>query len=195
MRKILAAQLAMLASLVFLPSAGHLTAAQRNPVRRRALQPVAGQWYTFTSPDRDFTLDFPCAPKRGQDRQGLVTMIRTYDVSTEAGMQFSVNFQDIGGDPRSRQNNEFAADHEEIVAAAAREQGRRVVQVHRLAKNVIEMEYLVTVEETKADINYMERTILRRGRVYSLACGSVVGGREMDKSICRKFFSSMRFPR
>jgi hypothetical protein len=70
-----------------------------------------------------------------------------------------------------------------------------VVQVHRLAKNVVETEYRMTVGETKADINYLERTILRRGRVYSLGCGSLVDGGEVDKSVCRRFFNSMRFLR
>lgn len=195
MRKRLATMLAMLAFLVFLPSAGHPTTAQRHRVHRRSIKPIAERWHTLTGPDKDFTLDFPRAPKRAQDGQGPVTLIRGYDITTEDGTHFSINFQDIGGNPRSIQNNEFAAEHEEVVAAAAREQGRRVVQVHRLAKNVVEMEYRMMVEETKADIIYLERTILRRGRVYTLACGSVVDGREADKSICRRFFSSMRFLR
>ena len=196
MKKRLSVALATLCSLVFLTAAGHLTAAQRQRVHKRnAPSVVADRWYTFTSPDRDFTLDFPRPPQRQPDSQGPVTLIRGYDVSTEGGMQFSVNFQDTGGDPRSVRNNEFAPDHEETVAAAAREQGRRVVQVHRLAKNVVETEYRMTVGETKADINYLERTILRRGRVYSLGCGSLVDGGEVDKSVCRRFFNSMRFLR
>ena len=154
---------------------------------------MTGRWYTFTSPDGDFTLDFPRQPKRQQDGQGPMTLIRGYDVTTDEGLHLSVNFQDIGGDPQSRKNNEFAPDHEEVVTVAAREQGRRVVQVRRLAKNVIETEYRMTVEETGADINYLERSILLRGRVYTLGCGTVADGGDVDKALCRRFFGSMRF--
>lgn len=180
---------------IFLSLARQVTAAQRHRPVRRNVQPAANKWHTFTSPDEDFTLEFPREPKREREDQGPVTLIRTYGLNTGDGMRFSVNFQDVGGDPRSRLSNEFAPGHEEEVAAAARRDGRRMVQIHRLAKNIIEMEYLVTLEETNADLNYLERTILRRGRVYSLACGSVVDGREVNKSTCRKFFNSMRFLR
>jgi hypothetical protein len=195
MKKRLAATLVMLGSLAFLTSAGHLTAAQRHRVHKRSVQPAAERWYTFTGPDRDFSLDFPHEPKREQDGQGPVTLIRTYGLNTEDGMRFYVNLQDIGGDPRSSQNNEWAPDYEETAAAAARKDGRRVVQVHRLAKNVIEMELWQIVEEINGSVNYVERNVLRRGRVYTLSCGALVNGREVDKSICRRFFNSMRFMR
>src|SRR5947209_3507772 len=195
MRKKLAAAFVAIGFLMLLTSAGHPAAAQRRRAHRRNVQPVADRWYTFTGPDRDFTLDFPRAPKREQDDQGTVTLIRNYALNTEDGMRFSVNFQDIGGDPQSSQDNEFAPDNEELIAAAARKDGRRVVQIHRLAKNVVEMELWQTVEETKADINYLERDVLRRGRVYTLGCASLVDGRKVDKSICRRFFNSLRFTR
>lgn len=178
----------------FLLSDKHVAAAQKRRVSRRSVRP-AKDWYTFISPDKDFTLNFPLEPKREHDEQGQVTLIRTYSLNTQDGMRFSVNFQDVGGDPRSRYNNEFAPDHEEVIAAAARRDGRRLVQIQRLAKNIIEMEYYLTIKETNANINYLERSIIRRGRVYSLGCGSVIEGREVDKHICRKFFNSMRFLR
>ena len=165
--------------------------AQRRETSRHALTTV--KWYTFTSPDGDFRIDFPRKPDREEDAQGLVTTVRTYGVTVEDGMRFSINFQDIGGDPRSRQNNEWASSHEGEVAAAARDNGERVVQIHRLAKNIIEMELWQTVEQTGSSINYMRRDILHRGRVYSLGCGSIISGKEVDKSTCRRFFNSMRF--
>ncbi|MDQ3743233.1 MAG: hypothetical protein M3444_02510 [Acidobacteriota bacterium] len=196
MQKRLAAALITIGAVGLLTSIGHLaTAAQGRQIRRRNTQVIAARWYTFTSPDRDFTLDFPREPKREQDNQGPVTLIRAYGLNTDDGMRFSVNFQDVGGYPRSNRNNEFAPDYEETVAAAARREGRRVVQIHRLAKNVVEMELWQTVEESKANLNYLERDILWRGRVYTLGCGSLVDGREVDKSICRRFFNSMRLAR
>jgi hypothetical protein len=195
MKERLAAALVTLGSLVFLTSAGNLTAAQRHRVHKRSIQPAAERWYTFTGPDRDFSLDFPREPKREQDGEGPVTLIRAYGLTTENGMRFSINFQDVGGDPRSSQNNEWGSDYEEAAAAAARKDKRRVVQVHRLAKNVVEMELWQAVEESNGNMNYMERSVLWHGRVYTLSCGSLINGREVDKSICRRFFNSMRFMR
>lgn len=179
---------------VFLLFDQHAVAAQMRRDSQRSVQP-AKDWYTFISPDKDFTLNFPLEPRRERDEQGQVTLIRIYSLNTQDGMRFSVNFQDVGGDPRSRYRNEFTPGHEEVIAAAARREGRQLVQIQRLAKNIIEMEYHLTVKETNADINYLERSILRRGRVYSLACGSIVDGKGVNKLICRKFFNSMRFLR
>jgi len=109
-------------------------------------------------------------------------------------MNFSVNFHDVGGDPQARENNEFRQDQEELLSAADREGGIRVVQTHRLAKNVIESEVWQTVPEpADADINYLRRSILRQGRVYTLACGWLINRKAVDKPTCAKFFNSMRF--
>lgn len=193
MSKKLAVALITLCPLVFLIFIAQLTFAQRRGVRSRTSYPVADRWYTFKGPDSDFTLDFPRAPQRDPDVQGPVTLIRGYSLTTKDGTRFSINFQDIGGDPRSRGGNEYALDYEEQATAAAREQGRRVVQVHRLAKNVVEFEYRITVEENNAEISYLERSIMRRGRVYSVSCGTVVDRGEIDRPACRRFFNSMRF--
>ena len=91
-------------------------------------------------------------------------------------MSFSVNLQDNGGDPLASHNNEWGSDSDQIMSAADRAAGRRVVQIHRLAKNIVEAELWQTVAENGANINYLRRFILRRGRVYTLACGSVIDG-------------------
>lgn len=167
----------------------------KNYVKKRSKRSTASlphRWYSFISPDRDFTLAFPKKPNREQDTPGPVTSIRLYTVTTENAMTFSINFQDVGGDPIARQSNEWTSDHEQIVAAAARQNGERVVQIHRLSKNIVEMELWETVPQTGANINYLRRDILWRSRVYSLGCGSLLNDRQVDKSICRKFFTSMR---
>jgi len=79
------------------------------------------------------------------------------------------------------------------MSAADRAAGRRVVQIHRLAKNIVEAELWQTVAENGANINYLRRFILRRGRVYTLVCGSVIDGQKLNKPICERFFSSMKF--
>lgn len=197
MSKRLAVTLATLSLLVLLIFTAQITFAQRHRARKRISRPAAEHWYTFTDPDGDFALDFPRPPQRDPDEQGQGPSgpIKAYRVTAPGGTHFSVNFQDVHGDPHSPLNDEFASNQEELSVAAARKQGRRVVWVRRLAKNVIEMELWMTVESTGADINYVEHNVMRRGRVYTLACGSLVDGREVDKATCRRFFNSLRFLR
>jgi hypothetical protein len=166
---------------------------RRHPGRNKAQ--AADRWQTFTGPDGDFTLAFPQKPNREPDTQGVVTIIRAYSVTTESGMHFSVNFQDLGGDPRARRNNEYDQSAEEMMADAARDQGQRVVQIHRIARNIIETELWQTLPETGNNINYVTRNIVRRGRVYTLGCGSVINNQEVNKTICQRFFNSVRFTR
>jgi hypothetical protein len=166
---------------------------QRFTQRNRT--PVARRWYIFTSPDDDFTLAFPLKPNPERVEQGPVTLIRMFSLTTNDGNHFSVNFQDTGGDSRAPAKNEWAqaGDLEEMMSAADRKDGRQVVQTHRVGKNIVEMELWQTVPETGVHINYLRRSILRQGRVYTLACGSIVNGKAMNKSICRRFFNSFRF--
>jgi hypothetical protein len=125
--------------------------------------------------------------------QGPTTLIRSYGLVTRNGMRFSINFQDMGGDPLAPESNEWGRNTEQLVSEAARKDGLRVVQTHRIEKNIVETELWQTVPDTGANINYLRRSILWRARVYSLACGSVINGKERNKSICRRFFSSFRF--
>jgi len=81
-------------------------------------------WYIFKGPDGDFSLAFPAKPQPLEsDVEGPVTTIRHYHLSTKDGKYFSVNIQDMGGDPLSRDANEFDQNDESIVAVAARERG------------------------------------------------------------------------
>lgn len=162
----------------------------RTPTKRAT---VAG-WYTFIGPDGDFSLAFPAKPERSNsDAEGPVTSIRQYQVSTKTGNHFSINLQDVGGDPRSRDANEFGQEDEIVAAGAARDRGESVVQVHRVAKNIIEMEVWQPVKDTPNRLHRLDHAILRRGRLYTLGCGSLMDNKEVDKSTCRKFFNSMRF--
>jgi hypothetical protein len=101
------------------------------------------RWFTFKGPDGDFTLSFPGRPGPEQQvDQGTITIVRAFGLTTVEGNHYSVNFNDIGGDPNARENNEWANNTEELLAAADRKAGSRVVQIHRLEKNVIETELL-----------------------------------------------------
>ena len=167
-----------------------VTSQRRKKSRPRS---VAESWYLFASPDQDFTLRFPQEPKQEPSEQGQITMMRSYAVNTEQGMRFSINFQDIGGDPLATENNEWASYLEQWTTQAARNRGERVVQIHRLAKNVIEMESWQTVPQTGANQNLLNRSIIWRGRVYALGCGSLLNNEVANKVTCRRFFNSIRF--
>lgn len=172
-----------------------LTIAQRRASSRPSNKPATPLgWYIFKGPDGDFSLAFPAKPQPFEsDVEGPVTTIRHYHLSTKDGKYFSVNIQDMGGDPLSRDANEFDQNNESIVAVAARARGERVVQVHRLAKNIFEMEVWQPVKDTPNKLHRLDHAILRRGRLYTLGCGSLIDKKEVDKLTCRKFFSSIRF--
>jgi hypothetical protein len=195
MKERLATPVIMIISLLVITTFRQPTLAQGRQDSERNTKTVAGPWYIFTSPDRDFKLAFPRKPSREPDDQGLVTLIRAYSVTTENGMHFSVNFQDIGGDPRARRNNTYEPMAEDMMTDAARQRGERVVQVHRIAKNIIEMELWQTAQGAGDNINYLTRNIVHRGRIFTLGCGSVINNIEVDKTICRCFFNSIRFTR
>jgi hypothetical protein len=151
-------------------------------------------WYMFKGPDGDFSLAFPSKPAPYEsDVEGPVTTIRHYQLSTKDGKYFSVNIQDMGGDPLSRDANEFDQNNESVVAVAARDRGERVVQVHRLAKNIFEMEVWQPIKDTPNRLHRLDYAILRRGRMYTLGCGSLIDNKEVDRAVCRKFFKSIRF--
>lgn len=166
--------------------------AQRTVVAPRATSAEA--WQTFTGPDGDFTVSLPGRPSRAADAQGPVTTIRFYELLTDR-MHFVVNFQGLGGDPKARVSNEYAAGYEALLSDSLREQGQRVVRMRRIARNMVDVEAWQTPKETSADQHYLTRYVIRRGRTYQLNCASRVGGQEVDRAICRRFFSSLRFSR
>lgn len=163
----------------------------KRKVRNR--KPHAEQWFVFKSPDSDFRLSFPEKPALKQIEQGTVTIIRSYEVTSHEETVFSVNFQDIGGDPLARENNEWNTNLEVTLAIADRAQNIRVIQTHRLAKNIIESELLLSSPINGAELNQIRRSILRHARIYTLGCGSVIDKKPVDKHACERFFNSMQF--
>ena len=153
----------------------------------------AQNWYVFKSPDSDFTLQFPRKPDVQDVSEGPVTQIRYYDVTTEDGTTFSINFHDIGGDPRAPENNQWNRDLEAIASAADRAQNRQIVQTHRIGKSIIEAEIWQTEIDSGVHLNYLRRSIIHRARVYTLGCGPVINNKKVDKPLCARFFNSLRF--
>lgn len=152
-------------------------------------------WHIFKSPDREFSLSFPGKPNAEESTPGPFTDIRGYRFTTAGGLTFAINLQDIGGDPRATRSNEWGDELERALSEEDRKQRLRVVQMHRLAKNTVEFELWQNVPETNSNINYLRRTIIKRSRVYTLSCGWVIDGKRVNRSICRRFFNSMRFTR
>ena len=189
----IAASAVVLIGLI-LGGAGQVTYAQ---AQRAAVAPkatTAEAWQTFAGPDGDFTVSLPGRPSRAADAQGPVTTIRFYELITDK-MHFVVNFQGLGGDPKARVSNEYAAGYEGLLSDSLREQGQRIVRMRRIARNMVDVEAWQTPKETGADQHYLTRYIIRRGRTYQLNCASRIGGQEVDRAICRRFFSSFRFSR
>lgn len=166
------------------------TAQRKSSSNKRATQ----TWYVFTGPDGDFSLAFPAKPQPFESPiEGPVTAIRQYHLSTSDGKYFSVNFQDIGGDPLSRDANEFETKGEVLIADAARQRGESVIQVHRVARNTIELEVWQPGKDTTEKLHRIDHAIVHRARVYTLSCGSLINNKDADKATCRKFFNSIRF--
>ena len=149
-------------------------------------------WFIFTGPDGDFTLSFPSEPHRILDTQGQKTVIRAYKITTKDGTFFSVSYQDLGGDPNSKEANEFSQNYEKNAESSYKKRGEKVVQINRLAKNVAEAELWFTNKITGDNLHRWERAIIRNGRLYILGCGSIIGNVQSNKAICRRFFDSMR---
>jgi hypothetical protein len=189
LRSLIAAALAA----VVLLYGGHTSARQHDSaaVKRSA----AGRWYTFTGPEGDFRVDLPGRPLRGEDALGPVTTLRSFELTTDDGMMFTIGLQDAGGDPRSRENNVLLPDFERLTIEQARAEGREVVQTRRLGRSSWEMELRWREPAKGARLNAVIRQTLRRGRLYHLGCASVVDGKDVDRAVCNRFFRSLRFTR
>jgi hypothetical protein len=180
----------VLASL-FLASLCSGTIAQRAKTRKHVA--TVDRWYVFVSPDGDFTLSFPEKPVREPDGQGPRTLIRSYGLNTESRMRFSINFQGAAESPILNLSNEWNEGYEQELLSRDREENRRVVHTQRIDKHTFEAEIWDAGTDTGESINYIRRTIVRQGRIYTVLCGSGIYGRKVDKATCRRFFNSMRF--
>lgn len=172
---------------------GDTSARQRDgaAVKRGA----AGRWHTFTGPEGDFRVALPGTPRRGEDAPGPVTTVRSFELTTDDGMMFTVGLQDTGGDARSRENNVLLPDFERPTIEQARAEGREVVQTRRLGRSSWELELRWREPARGARMHAVIRQTLRRGRLYHLGCASVVDGKDVNRAACNRFFGSLRFTR
>jgi hypothetical protein len=154
---------------------------------------LAAPWFTFRSPDGDFTLDFPRKPERGKDVEGPISVVRNYDVYTDR-LDFHLNFQDMGGDPDAPDRNEFGPDEEEVLASSLHSKGSYIIRIQRVARNIDELEVSqLSPVDPGQRLYSIRRTIIYRARVYTLGCGSIRGDEQPDRAVCQRFFNSFRF--
>ena len=167
------------------------SAQNRKSIKQSRAQ--TDRWYVLVGPDGDFTLSFPEKPNREADETGPDCVFKSYGLYTQNGMRFSVNFSQLPIDPNLPSANQWTDEVERSLLADDRENKRHVVSSRRLGKNTFEAEIWDASNNTGESLNYVRQTIFRRGKVYTLLCGSEILGRRVDKSICRRFFNSMHF--
>jgi hypothetical protein len=159
-------------------------------IAKKIIPPVA-KWRKFIGPDQDFSLLAPNMMERLQDAQGERNYYRHFQC-VFGYYSLAVIFYDYDGDPEAQENNVFGPNHEKLIRDGFIAGGYRVVQMRRIAPNIVEKEYWhPNIDETDY-MHVYNRSILHKGRVYDLDCGYLLEGNEVDKKICRMFFDSFK---
>ncbi|HEX8472608.1 MAG TPA: hypothetical protein VF666_01115 [Pyrinomonadaceae bacterium] len=158
------------------------------PITAKSATP---KWFLFQSPDGDFTLEFPAQPKRIQDLQGAITVVRQY-VFADNIMWLGIAFEDYGGKPDSPENNDWGLKFEETFSRLSRENGTKIVQFRRLTKSTYELEAWTPASTPNDYQHYLTRATLRNARAYRMACHSLIKNQQVNKKVCRRFFDSFR---
>ncbi len=159
-------------------------------------QPADYQWTTLTSPDKDFTIDFPVEPKRDEFRNkrnmGEVgRLVRWYRAYTDK-LMFVIGFEDLNYAPNSPFADSVAPAYEQKIRDAARERGWKLIRMQRLSNSVAELEAWERSIKPTGYVHTISRTIVRNGHAYDLQCRSTFIGQVVDRNVCRHFFNSFR---
>lgn len=149
-------------------------------------------WYILASPDRDFLIEFPLAPRREEDTDAPSGTSRSY-VLVNSSVIYQLYYVDTGFNPTDYDANQLPPEFGRELIEQAREKGSTVLRSQLLRINVFEYEVL---SPRKGDRNKMlhwvERHVIRYGRQYTLSCGSTIPNQKVDTGICRRFFDSFR---
>jgi hypothetical protein len=182
----------VLLSLTLVVQGQHIQQSQhRSRSKSSTTKPVNTDWYKFKGPDKDFILDFPTRPKRVEDVQGPVTVLRRYAVATDT-MYFEISIQDFGGAPGSPEANSLSPKFEQTMSEMLGEDGIKIVQLRRMTKGSYELEMWSPALTPGDYLHALQRGILRNGRNYAMRCGSLVIGQEVNRAVCHRFFNSFR---
>lgn len=187
-----ALMITVIAPIPTLRAQGKQVGRKTAPRRKAAANEAAGAgWYSFRGPDKDFIIYFPTVPRRIEDVQGPVTLLRRY-AAVANNIYFDISIQDVGGAPDSPQANEFEAKFERNLSEMLTKDGFKIVQLRRTAKNVYEMEAWSPAAAPGDYLHNLARGVIHKGRNYRMGCNSLLPGREVDRRICRRFFDSFR---
>jgi hypothetical protein len=160
----------------------------------KAAQSAIEQWKSLTSPDRDFTVDFPAEPKRdefrGESSIGKAgPLIRRYVVFIDV-MMLVVNFQDLGYAPNNPFIDSVAPAYEQKVKESGARLGWKIVGIRRLSRSAVETEAWERSKSPDGYVHSISRTIVRNGQAYDLQCRSMFLNQEIDVRICNRFLNS-----
>lgn len=154
-------------------------------------QQASARWYVFTSPDEDFTLEFPVKPTRLPDVQTESAVVRHYGTET-ADVYFDLNFQDVLVSADDPAYGTFGPQYEMTRAQNVSKDGSRVIGYRRVAQNISDMERWQATGQGDRYIHLLTRSIIHNGRLYLLGCSARPFNQEVDKGVCRRFFNSFR---
>ena len=147
------------------------------------------RWYNFSGPDGDFTLDFPVKPTRLADEYVEDAVIKHYGAET-ADTYFDLNYQDLPVPADDPLYSAFGPRAEILRAERVSKDGSRVIGYRRVAPNISDMERWQATGQTGKYLHLLSRQIIDRGRLYVLGCSAKQINKEVDKSVCRRFFNS-----
>jgi hypothetical protein len=151
-----------------------------------------GRWYSLTSPDRDFLIEFPVKPERLGDIEGPSGTGRIFMLVAGA-TAFRLSFTDTGIEPSSHEGNQLPLDFRREMLEHARERGWTVLSSELLRSNVYEQETWSPMKNNPSrSLHHIERSIFRYGRMYALTCSSIIPDLKVDAGVCRRFFGSFR---
>lgn len=151
------------------------------------------RWYKFTSPDKDFVIEFQYKPERMADSEAPSGTARNYALIRNS-IIFQLSYVDTGIDAESRNSNQFPLKFsQEMIEHAIQSRGADVLRSRLLHINVYEIEIL---SPRKGDRSLMlhsiERYVIRYGRQYTLSCSSIIPNKRVNAITCQRFFNSFR---
>lgn len=151
------------------------------------------RWYRFTSPDKDFVIEFQSKPERMADSEAPGGTTRNYSLIRNS-MIFQLSYVDTGLDVRSRDSNQFPPQFsQEMIEYAIQSRGAGVLRSQLLHINVYEIEILFPRKGDRSlMLHSVERYIIRYGRQYTLSCSSIIPNKRANVMTCQRFFNSFR---
>jgi hypothetical protein len=150
------------------------------------------RWYVFTSPDKDFVIQFPSKPERRADDEAPSGTSRNYVLIRE-DLVFQLTFMDTGLERRSREGNQLPLGFRQEMLDQAKKRGWTVIRSELLRVNVYEQEtWSPTKRDPSRKLHYIERNVVRYGRQYILTCSSITPDRRVNVALCKRFFNSFR---